>query len=246
VGADAAVLAPDPHRGSPADSRSTTAIGRYSLSPAATRAEFGLPEDGFVFCSFNQSFKIEPLMFDSWMRILAATPESVLWLGQTNELAEANLRREAQARGVDPARLVFANRLPTKEEHLARLRLADLALDTRIYNGHATTSDAVWAGLPVVALLGRHFASRVSASLLTTIGLPEPVARSLDEYEALALRLAREPEALAALSRKLEANRRTRPLFDSAGFVRGLEAAYRRMFELFLAGEAPRALKVRA
>jgi predicted O-linked N-acetylglucosamine transferase (SPINDLY family) len=159
------------------------------------KEDFGLPEGCFVFCSFNQPYKIDPVMFDVWMRILQQVPEGVLWLLSTNKIAEENLRREAEARGIKSERLIFADRLP-KDEHLARLRFADLTLDTRIYNGHTTTSDALWAGVPVITLQGSHFASRVSSSVLSAIGLPEVVTHSLEEYEALAVQLAHKPAQL--------------------------------------------------
>jgi predicted O-linked N-acetylglucosamine transferase (SPINDLY family) len=192
------------------------------------RADFGLPENTFVFCSFNQHFKIEPVMFDVWMNILKQVPDSVLWLIKRNELAPQNLRREAQIRGVNPERLIFAENLP-KDEHLARHALADIALDTRIYNGHTTTSDALWAGVPAVGLLGNHFASRVSASLLSAIELPELIARNLSEYEALVLKLAKNPNELNRIRQKLAKNRLTAPLFDTPRFVKDLEGAYQWM-----------------
>jgi predicted O-linked N-acetylglucosamine transferase (SPINDLY family) len=216
---------------------------RLIAAEPGSRADLGLPEEAFVFCSFNQGFKIEPVMFGLWMELLQALPRAVLWLWRPNDLIEENLRREAAARGVDPARLYFSDRLP-KAQHLRRLQLADLALDTRLYNGHTTTSDALWAGLPVIALEGRHFASRVSASLLRAIGLPELVANSLPAYRDLALGLARHPERLAALRAKLAAHRTTAPLFDSGRFVQGLEGAYAAMTERHRKGLAPAAIAV--
>ena len=207
------------------------------------RADFGLPEHAFVFCSFNHNYKFEPVMFDVWMNLLKEVPHSVLWLLKSNNTAEQNLKREAEARGVEADRLIFAGRLP-KDQHLARFGLADLALDTRIYGGHTTTSDALWSGVPVVAMLGSHFASRVSSSVLTAISLPELIAHSLEEYESLALRLSKSPEELAALRAKLAQNRTTEPLFDTPRSVRNFENAYRRMWDCFLAGEAPRQIDV--
>ncbi|HWA42792.1 MAG TPA: tetratricopeptide repeat protein [Hypericibacter adhaerens] len=217
---------------------------RTIAAEPASRREVGLPDDAFVFCSFNQGYKIEPVMFGLWMELLKALPQAVLWLWRPNDMSDENLRREAAERGVDPARLHFGLRLP-KEQHLRRLQLADLALDTRIYNGHTTTSDALWAGLPVVALEGRHFASRVSASLLRAIGLPELVAGSLDAYRDLALELARHPRKLAALRARLAANRTAAPLFDSARFARGLEAAYSAMMSRLRVGFPPAATAIR-
>lgn len=208
-----------------------------------TRADFGLPDEGFVFCSFNQTYKIEAVMWEVWMRILRSVPGSVLWLYLSNGAAERNLKREAAARDVDPQRIVFATKLP-KPEHLARLKLADLFLDTRICNGHTTASDALWAGVPLITLQGRHFASRVASSLLAAVGLPELITASLDGYEALALRLARNPDELAAIREKLAENRLTKPLFDTPRFARNLEAAYKEFWRLYLAGEAPRMVEV--
>lgn len=207
------------------------------------KADFGLPETGFIFCSFNNSYKIEPVMFDVWMKILRQIPKSVLWLRLASQSAKENLRREAEDRGVAPERLVFSKRLPL-DEHLARLRLADLALDTRIYNGGATTSNALWAGVPVVTLTGSHFPSRMSSSILTAIGLPELITCSLDDYETLAIRLARYPEQLRILCEKLARNRLEKPLFDTPRFVRNLEKAYKKMWNVFLAGEKPRQIDV--
>ncbi len=200
----------------------------------------GLPDGRFVFCSFNQAYKIEPVMFDLWMRILRQVPESVLWLAHANETVKRNLTREAGERGVSPERLIFAERLPAKADHLARHKLAALALDTRIYNGHTTTTDALWAGVPVITLQGTHYASRASASILTAMGLPELIAHTPEEYEALAMRLATHPDELQAIRRKIAENRTTSPLFDTPGFVRSLERAYEEMWRIFLEGEGPK------
>ena len=189
-----------------------------SIAPGApARKEFGLPSQGMVFCSFNGSQKLDPVMVAAWMRILGQVPDAVLWLYVNNPWAEENLKREADARGVAASRLIFANGLP-KAQHLRRLQLADIALDTRIYNGHTTTSDALWAGVPVVTLRGRHFASRVSASCLHAIGLPELVTESLSDYEALAVKLAQDGGFLRATRQKLMNNRLSQPLFDTARF----------------------------
>jgi protein O-GlcNAc transferase len=204
-----------------------------------TRREAGLPERGFVFCCFNQSIKITPEMFYVWMRLLSRFDDSVLWLSSTHATAAANLRDEAVRRGVAAERLVFATRVARKDDHLARHRLADLFLDTLPYNAHASASDALWAGVPVVTCLGRTFAGRVAASLLHAIGLPELVTHSLAEYEALATRLASEPALLAAVRTKLAESRLTCPLFDIARFRRGIEAAYATMYERHRRGEAP-------
>jgi protein O-GlcNAc transferase len=203
------------------------------------KADFGLPPDSFVFCSFNHGYKIEPVMFDVWMKILRQVPASILWLPSKSETGERNLRHEAEIRGVNPGRLFFAQRVPTKAEYLARIQLADLALDTRIYNGHTTTSDALWAGVPVITLQGDHYASRVASSALTAVGLPELITHSLEAYEGLAIRLANQPEELRGIRQKLEKNRFTEPLFDTPGFANNLEILYKKMWEIFLAGEKP-------
>ncbi len=207
------------------------------------RSQFGLPEKGVVFASFNQAYKIDPVMFDAWMRVLQNVEGSVLWLLGQHDLARENLLQQAEGRGVDPARLVFAGKMP-KDAHLARHRLADLALDTRIYNGHTTTSDALWAGLPVVALEGRHFASRVSSSLLRAAGAPELITHSLADYEALALRLARSPGSLAELKVKIAVSRKSCPLFNTDAFVSALETAYLRIWSDYRAGLPPQAFAV--
>lgn len=211
--------------------------------PPPDRAAAGLPGEGFVYCSFNQSYKIVPAVFDRWMNLLKGTSGSVLWLLQGNSTATTNLRRAAEARGVSPDRLIFAERAG-KPDHLARQRLADLALDTFPVNGHTTTSDILWSGVPVVALKGRHFASRVSASLLDAVGLPELVVEDLDAYEALALRLAREPDDLTALRERLARNRTTFPLFDTARFARNLERAFEAVWEDWRTERPPRALEI--
>ena len=207
------------------------------------RKDFNLPEDGFIFCSFNQPYKIEPVMFSVWMKILTKVPKGVLWLSWGQGTAKTNLRREAEARGVESRRLVFAENMPMNE-HLARLRLADLALDTRVYNGGATTSNALWAGVPVITLQGGHFPSRMSSSLLTSIGLPELITHTAAEYESLAVRLACDAHELETIRQKLATNRLEKPLFDTPRFVRNLEKAYKEMWKIFLAGEQPRRIDV--
>lgn len=219
-------LALMPHAYQPNDRKRPSA-------PRPTRAECNLPEEAFVFCGFNQTFKILPDVFDVWMKLLREVPGSVLWLLQANPLAENNLRREAEARGVAAERLVFAPRLPLVQ-HLARQPLADLLLDTLPYNAHTTASDALWSGVPLVTCMGETFAGRVAASLLHAVGLPELVTHSLEEYAALALRLARQPEELKRLSRQLEMARETAPLFDTVRFTKDLEALYEQMWERWL------------
>jgi protein O-GlcNAc transferase len=207
------------------------------------RFDFGLPDEGFVFSSFNQAVKIDPVMFSVWLNLLKKIPGSVLWLLWDNEIAAANLKKIAAGHGIRPDRLIFAEKL-SKADHLARMRLSDLALDTRIYGGHTTTSDALWAGVPVIALLGHHFASRVSSSLLLSVGLGELVAGSLDDYEALALDLARNPVRLNMIRRKLARYRCTAPLFDTGRFVKNLESAFMKMWDAYRRGEPPRKLEI--
>jgi predicted O-linked N-acetylglucosamine transferase (SPINDLY family) len=204
-----------------------------------TREECSLPRDAFVYCCFNNNYKITPATFDQWMRILMRVEAGVLWLRGENPTAVTNLRREADRRGVDPARLVFAPRLALPEEHLARHRLADLFLDTLPYNAHTTASDALWAGLPVLTLIGESYASRVGASVLRAIDLPELVTSTRDEYESAAVSLATKRDQLASIRRRLEANRLSTPLFDTKRFTRHLEQAYLAMLDRYQAGLPP-------
>ncbi|MBV7430827.1 MULTISPECIES: tetratricopeptide repeat protein [unclassified Acidovorax] len=208
-----------------------------------TREEVGLPSTGFVFCCFNNNYKILPSVFDSWMRILQAVPGSVLWLYEDNPAVVGNLRREAQARGVAAERLVFAQRMPL-DLHLARHRLAGLFLDTLPYNAHTTASDALWAGLPVLTRLGESFAARVAASLLQAVGLPELVTRSVAEYEALAITLACDLARLQALRDKLNAQKTRSSLFNARQFARDIEAAYVAMYERKRKGLPPEVIEV--
>jgi predicted O-linked N-acetylglucosamine transferase (SPINDLY family) len=216
---------------------------REIAAQTPSRRECGLPETGFVFCCFNNSFKITPRMFDIWMRILKAVPGSVLWLLENNPAVPVNLRKEAQARQVSEDRLIFAPRLPLAE-HLARHRLADLFLDTLPYNAHTTASDALWAGCPLVTMAGHTFPSRVAASLLRTVGLPELITTSLPEYEELALRLAQDADLLNTLRSRLQTNRKTSRLFDGTRAARAIESAYTTMWETYKAGEPPRSFAV--
>ena len=210
-----------------------------------TRAEAGLPPTGFVFCCFNASYKITPEVFDAWAALLEGVPGSVLWLLGGDSIVEANLRSEAGARGIAADRLVFAPKAPLPE-HLARHRLADLFLDTLPYNAHTTASDALWAGLPLVTCAGRSFASRVAASLLGAVGLPELVTTSLRDYRDLALDLARDPARLADLRSRLAANLPGAPLFDTDRTRRQVEAAYGIAWRRRLAGLEPRSFDVPA
>jgi predicted O-linked N-acetylglucosamine transferase (SPINDLY family) len=211
---------------------------RIAERPSSLR-EAGLPETGFIFASFNNTYKFSPQMFDVWMRLLHAIPGSVLWLPKSHPAAVRNLLREAELRGVAPGRLVFAPVVLAPGDHLARLRLADVFLDTLPYNAHTTAVDALWAGLPVLTLRGKSFAGRVASSLLQTLGLPELIADSLDAYEAKALALARDPNALAAIKNTLAARRKDSPLFDTERFTRHLESALVTMWERHERGEPP-------
>jgi predicted O-linked N-acetylglucosamine transferase (SPINDLY family) len=218
--------------------------GRKISPRTPSRAEAGLPENGFVFCCFNNSFKISPHVFDVWMRLLAGVEGSVLWLSATHASAMEHLAWEAEQRGIAARRLIFAARVPLNEDHLARVRLADLFVDTLYYNAHTTAADALWAGVPVLTCAGSTFASRVAGSLLGAVGLPELIAGSLAEYEALALALARDPARLTALRAKLAHNRDVFPLFDTARFTRHIEAAYTTMWERVQRGEPPQSFAV--
>ena len=195
-----------------------------------TRQDLELPKNGFVFCCFNNNFKITPHTFDGWVRILKVVEGSVLWLLEDNATVGLNLRKEAQARGLDPNRLIFAKRMKLPE-HLARHRLADLFLDTLPYNAHTTASDALWAGLPVLTCIGESFSSRVAASLLNAIDLPELIMSSQEQYEAMAFELATNPVKLKAIKDKLERNRQTAALFDTPRFTKNIEQAYIQMYE---------------
>jgi predicted O-linked N-acetylglucosamine transferase (SPINDLY family) len=222
----------------PADS--TRPIG----SRLFTRAELGLPSNGFVFTCFNASYKITPPVFASWMRLLETVEGSVLWLGQANDSARRNLESEAESRGIAGNRLVFASYLPSALDHLARLKLADLFLDTLPYNAHATAADALWVGLPVLTCMGNRFAGRVAASLLHAAGLAELVTDSLAAYEAKARELARDPAALNAIKTRLQRNRATHSLFDTPRFTRNLEKAYLTMWDRWQRGLPPQSFAV--
>jgi predicted O-linked N-acetylglucosamine transferase (SPINDLY family) len=209
-----------------------------------SRSEAGLPNEGLVFCSFNNAFKFTPEVFAVWMRLLRKVEGSVLWLPQSNAAAQRNLKREAEGEGIDAGRLIFAPHLASPEEHLARLGLADLFLDTLPCNAHSTASDALWAGVPVLTCVGSTFAGRVAASLLRALGLPELIAHSLPDYEAKGLFLATDAAALADLKAKLARQREIAPLFDTARFTRNLESAFATMRDRNARGEAPRSFAV--
>lgn len=226
-----------PHSYQPTDD------SRIIPNDPSSRSDHGLPDAGFVFAAFNATYKIQPRDFAIWMRLLLAVEGSVLWLFRSNGPAEANLKKAAAAHGIDPARLVFAPPLPHLQ-HLARHRNADLFLDTFACNAHTTASDALWAGLPLVTRIGEQFAARVAASVLTAAGLPELVTQSDEDYEALALSLARDPGRLGALRHKLVSTRASAPLFDSLAYTRDLEAAYRAVHQRWIDGEAPAVVRI--
>jgi predicted O-linked N-acetylglucosamine transferase (SPINDLY family) len=212
--------------------------GKRFIAPAVpSRTQCGLPEQGFVFCAFHSSYKLNPQVFDIWMRLLEAVPGSVIWL-VAETAARGNLHAAAQERRVDPARLVFAE-TAKYPDHLARQKLADLFIDAWPYNGGTSVSDALWVGLPVLTFAGRSYAARMAGSLLQAGGLPELITYSPEEYEALALRLATDPELLRGVRRKLAANIGTAPLFDTDRFRKHIEAAYRQMWDRHQRGEPP-------
>jgi predicted O-linked N-acetylglucosamine transferase (SPINDLY family) len=218
---------------------------REIAKPPPSRRACGLPDDGFVFCGFNNSYKISPRIFDVWMRLLRAVPASTLWLLRSNDVMEDNLAMEAEKRGVDRRRLVFAPFLPSAE-HLARLSHADLFLDTLPCNAHTTASDALWAGLPVLTCSSGTFASRVAGSLLHAAGVPELVVQSLESYQQLALELAHDPDRLSALRGRLDHARTASLLFDLPTQAEHIEAAYDRMWQNWLSREGPRAFSLDA
>lgn len=208
---------------------------KREIAARPRREDIGLPADAFVFCSFNNNYKITPDMFDVWMRILQRTDNSVLWVYKGAAVAEANLKEEAHKRGVDPARLIFAEHAP-QSEHLARLGCADLFLDTLPCNAHTTASDALWGGLPVLTVSGETFAGRVAGSILQAANLPELIAPDVDAYEEMAVAFAQSPDSLKMIKDKLVATRDVMPLFDTARFARYIEDAYRQAYARYQAG----------
>jgi predicted O-linked N-acetylglucosamine transferase (SPINDLY family) len=218
--------------------------GRRVPQRAFTRQEFGLPESGFVFCCFNNNYKITPSTFKAWMAILQAVPGSVLWLFEDNAAVAKNLRREAGTQGIEDHRLVFAGFMPSHDEHLGRYTLADLFLDTSPYNAHATATDALWAGLPVLTRVGRSFAGRVAASVLKALDLPELVVQTDAAYQDKAVDLARDTTGLAAIRSRLARNRNSCALFDAQAFARHIECAYSAMYTRHRAGRAPECIEI--
>jgi protein O-GlcNAc transferase len=207
------------------------------------RSDMELPDDAFVFCCFNNNYKISPNEFDIWMRLLTKVENSVLWLRESNQLSSINMKNEAQKRKVDPSRLVFADKLPM-DEHLARQRLADLFLDTFAFNAHTTATEALWAGLPVVTKVGLGFAARVAGSLLNAVGLPDLVTETEKDYEALILELATNPTKLAKIKKKLATNRLTQPLFNSEMYTKHLENGYQQAYQNYFDGNLPQTIIV--
>ena len=227
-----------------------SAPARAAADERPERGAVGLPEQGFVFACFNNTYKITPDLFEIWMRLLKQAPDSVLWLLRPSDSREggvaiANLRRHAETLGVAGERLVFAPNVPFAE-HVSRLQCADLVLDTLPYNAHTTASDALWAGVPIVTCPGRSFRARVAGSLLQAMGLAGLIAVSLADYEAIALKLATNPGAQAETRSKVLRNRAASTLFDTGRFTRNLEAAYEAMWQLWHEGQAPRAIDLAA
>ena len=204
-----------------------------------SRAEVGLPDDAFVFCCFNNSYKFNAETFEVWMKLLQRVPNSVFWLSEVNETAKSNLRYRAQANQVNPDRLIFASRTKNLEDHLSRLRLGDLFLDTTRYNAHTTASDALWAGLPLITCLGGSFPGRVAASLLYAIGLRELITPSLADYEDLAFRLATNPHLLSDIRSRLALNKTDHPLFDTKQFTENMESVLMEMWTRYQQGHPP-------
>jgi len=200
------------------------------------RQEAGLPGVGFVFCCFNNHYKITPKVFNSWMRILSKVDGSVLWLSKANKIIVESLKKETEYNGIDEARLIFAPRLEFIEDHLSRVKLADLFLDTLPYNAHTTSSDALRMGLPVLTCVGKSFASRVAASLLNAVGLPDLITNTHEEYEVLAVELAKNPKKLKTIKDKLAKNLPSAPLYDTPLFTKHLESAYKKMYERYHEG----------
>jgi len=207
------------------------------------RNDMGLPDDAFVFCCFNNNYKISPNEFDIWMRLLTKVEKSVLWLRKSNQISKINMKNEAQKRKVDPSRIVFADKLPM-DEHLARHKLADLFIDTFAFNAHTTATEALWAGLPVVTKIGLGFAARVAGSLLNAVGLPELVTETERDYEALILELATNPTKLAKIKEKLATNRLTQPLFNTELYIKHLENGYQQAYKSYFEGNLPQAIIV--
>jgi predicted O-linked N-acetylglucosamine transferase (SPINDLY family) len=211
---------------------------RPTASDKRSRQDLGLPNESFVFCCFNNSWKITPKVFEEWMQILQQVPDSVLWLYADNLACEENLKSEAAKHGVSVERIFFAKRVQ-RDVYLAQFQHADLFLDTLPYNAGTTASDALWAGVPVLTQIGKSFAGRMAASLLTTIGVPELITHGKEEYCSLAVELASNPERLATIKTKLTQNRMSAPLFNTELFARHIESAYKAAYSRYHAGLPP-------
>jgi predicted O-linked N-acetylglucosamine transferase (SPINDLY family) len=203
-----------------------------------TREQLGLPAKEFIFCCFNNNWKITPETFDLWAQILRLVDNSILWLFEDNSLAASNIRTEAKNRGLHPDRIVFA-KFMNHASHLARYKAADLFLDTFPYNAHTTASDALWAGTPVLTLEGKSFSGRVAASLLTNVRLPELITQSTDEYVSRAIELANNRQKLISIKRVLHENRSTSPLFNILRFVKDIESSYQKIYHRYHSGLPP-------
>ena len=217
---------------------------RTASTRVFTREEFGLPKNAFVFCCFNNDYKFNPQVLDSWSRILLTVKNSVIWISENNKYFRSNIVAEFESRGIDHDRIIFAQRVEMMADHLSRYALADLFLDTHPYNAHTTALDSLKAGVPVLTLMGQSFASRVAASLLNAIGLPELITNTQEEYEALAIDLAMNPQKLTDIKLKLAKNRLTAPLFDTPLFTKNLEAAYIKMIERYQADLEPEHISI--
>jgi len=212
---------------------------RIASSKVFTREECGLPKNSFVFCCFNNSYKFNPQVLDGWSKILLAAKNSVFFISENNERFKINITNEFEKRGINSMRIIFAPRVELMADHLARYNVTDLFLDTHPYNAHTTTIDSLKAGTPVLTLMGQSFASRVAASLLNAVGLPELITSTQEEYEALAIELAMNPNKLADIKLKLANNRFTAPLFDTPLFAKNIEAAYIKMMDRYQADLQP-------
>jgi predicted O-linked N-acetylglucosamine transferase (SPINDLY family) len=214
------------------------------IAPKTSRQLHGLPEDAFVLCSFNNAYKLDPSLFECWMKILKTCDNAILWLYVTQEKTKENLQREAMRFKISPSRLIFAERVSNKAEHLARVSLADLFLDAFAVNAHATCVDALWAGVPVITCKGNTFATRVASSLLTAIGLPELITTTPEEYTRCIIELVQHPEKYHAIKQKLAVNRTTKPLFNTARFVQHLEKGYQLIWQRYQQGLPPMQIKI--
>ena len=197
-----------------------------------TRKELNLPKEGFIFCSFNQSYKITPGVFDIWMRLLKKIKGSVLWLLEDNQTANLNLKKEASKRGIDSNRIIFGKKMPP-EEHFARLKIADLWIDVFPYTAQSSCADALWSGLPVLTRKGKSFTSRGASSILNAIGLNELITDTEKKYEEMATRLAQNPKFFKEIKNKLKKNRLTKPLFDTKLYAKNIESAYTKIYERY-------------